>query len=142
MTLSPSGVVQVCSRLSQQLDITCTTNETFLVWNFVPPLVNSQGISVPQNWFITSIDQSQQLQQLTVNSTSFTIRRTSIRNVSPLVSILTIINSSSALDMIEIRCTEIVGNERATAVSSTIQVIADKKIGNYYYDHHFVGPLI
>ena len=69
-----------------------------------------------------STDQSQQLQQKAVNSTSFTFRRISTRNVSPLVS-TTIVNSSSALGMIGIRCTEIVGNEQATTVDSIIVAI-------------------
>ena len=107
----------------------CITNKTFLIWNFVPPLVNSQGISIPQDWFVTSTDLSQQLQQLTVNSTNFTVLRTSERNGSPLVFTLTIIHSNSAMDMIGTRCAEIMGTERATAVSSTIQVISDWKIG-------------
>jgi hypothetical protein len=35
----------------EQLELTCTTNETFKVWNFEPPLINEQGVSIPQEWF-------------------------------------------------------------------------------------------
>ena len=136
VTLSPSGVAQVCAR--QQLEVTCTTNETSLVWNFVPTLVDDQGRSIRQDWFIASTDLSQQLQQLTVNFTTFTFVRSSARQSSPLVSTMTIVNSSGALNMSGIRCTEIVNNQLATAASSTIQVVGDtdNQTGNIQWEIH------
>ena len=123
MVLSLPGVAQVCT--GQRLELTCITNESFLVWNFVPPLMNDQGVSIPQDWFISSEDLSQQLQRLTVNFTSFTFARTSMRNISPLVSTLTIINSSIALNKIRMNCAKIAGNTLSQITSSTIYVIGD-----------------
>lgn len=123
VTLSPSGVAQVCAR--QQLEVMCTTNETSLVWNFVPPLVNNQGISIRQDWFIASTDVGQQLQELRVNSTTFTFGRSSMQHRSPMVSTMTIANSSGALNMSGIRCTEVVNDQLAAAATSTIQVVGD-----------------
>ena len=129
VTLSPSGVVQVCS--GQQLNLTCTTNERFLVWNFVPQLITNLGTSVMVEWLIASEDLTEQLQEITVNATSFSFRRTSAQHSSPLVSTVTIVNSSSALNMTGIRCTEVVGDgfelRRETAVSTVIQVAEDIK---------------
>lgn len=124
VTLSPSGVAQVCQGARQQL-VMCTTNETLLAWTFVPPLVNNRGVPIQLDWFISSTDLSQQLQQIRANSTTFTFVRTSMRHSSPLVSTMTIINSSKALNMTGVTCTEIVGNQQGTAVSSTIQIIGD-----------------
>ena len=129
VTLSPSGVVQVCS--GQQLNLTCTTNERFLVWNFVPQLITNLGTSVMVEWLIASEDLTEQIQEITVNATSFSFRRTSAQHSSPLVSTVTIVNSSSALNMTSIRCTEVVGDgfelHRETAVSTIIQVTEDIK---------------
>ena len=115
----------------KQLQLACTTNETSKVWNFVPPLINKQGVSIPQDWFVSSTDLSQQLQRLTVNSTNFTIMRTSIRNSSPLVSTLTIVNSSSALNMKNVSCTNIINNQLAMSAIATILVIGDNHTGIY-----------
>ena len=116
----------------KQLQLACTTNETSKVWNFVPPLINKQGVSIPQDWFVSSTDLSQQLQRLTVNSTNFTIMRTSIRNSSPLVSTLTIVNSSSALNMKNVSCTNIINNQLAMSAIATILVIGDNHTGIVY----------
>ena len=66
-----------------------------------------------------------------------------MQHSSPLVSTLTIINSSSALNVTGIRCTEvvIVGDEfeLAVAVSSTIQVIEDSNSQTGNYDHWLIG---
>ena len=61
-------------------------------------------------WLIASEDLIEQLQKITVNSTLFSFRRTSTQHSSPLVSTVTIVNSSSALNMTSIRCTEVVGD--------------------------------
>ena len=127
LKLSPFEVTQVCVR--QEVKLTCATSETFLVWNFVPPLLNAQGASLPQDWFIASRDLSQQIQRLTVNFTSFTFMRTSTQNSSFLVSTLTIYNSSSALNMAGVSCTEIVGSERAMSALTTILIIGDTHTG-------------
>ena len=127
MTLTPSSRAQVC--VGEQLELTCATNETLVAWNFVPHLINAQGVSIALDWFISSNDQTQQLQSFTVNSTSFTFMRTSMQHSSPLVSMLIIVNSSGALDMITVRCTKIVDNERVMSALSTILVIGATQKG-------------
>ena len=126
MRLNPAPA-QVC--VGRQLEITCTTNETALLWNFVPHLMDNQGASVQREWLIASEDLTQQLQQFTVNSSSFAFRRTSMRHDSPLVSTLTIINSSNALNMINISCTEVIGVELAISVLTTIIIVGNTHTG-------------
>lgn len=127
VTLSPFQAAQVC--VGQQLELTCITNETAVVWNFVPPLVDDQGAPISLDWFIFSTDLDQQLQQFGVNSTTFTFVRTSMRNSSPLVSTLNIINSSSALNMTTVSCMKIVNRQRAIAVFTTIVVVGNTHTG-------------
>ena len=126
MRLNPAHA-EVC--VGQQLELTCTTNETALVWNFVPHLINNQGASVQREWLIASEDLTQQLQQFTINSTSFAFRRTSMRYGSPLVSTLTIINSSTGLNMENISCTEVIDVELAMSVLTTIIIVGDTHTG-------------
>ena len=126
MTLSP-GLSQVC--VGQDLVLTCESNETNKVWNFVPPLSNHRGVPIPQDWFITSTDQSQQSQTLTVNSTKFTIERTSEMNSFPLVSTMTVINGSSALNMATVSCTIINNNQRDMSAFTTIIIVGDTHKG-------------
>ena len=44
-------------------------------------------------------------QQITINNTLFSVRRTSAENESPHVSELTISNVTNALDMVQVNCT-------------------------------------
>ena len=125
--VSPPGLAQVCE--GKQLQLTCTTNEPAKVWNFVPPLINNQGVSIPQDWFVSITDLSQQPQYLMLNSTNFTVVRTSMRNSSPLVSTMTIVNSSSALNMKNISCTNIIDNQFAMSAIATILVIGETHTG-------------
>ena len=126
MRLNPAHA-QVC--VGEQLEITCTTNETALLWNFVPHLMDNQGTSLQREWFIASEDLTQQLQQFTINSTFFTFLRISMRDNSPLVSTLTIINSSNALNMLNVSCTEVIGVELAMSVLTTIIIVGNTHTG-------------
>ena len=56
--LNPAALAQVCA--GQQLELICTTNESNLVWNFVPPLINNQGNLIQGEWLIGSQDMTQQ----------------------------------------------------------------------------------
>ena len=126
MRLHPAPA-QVC--VGRQLEVTCTTNETALIWNFVPHLFDNQGASLQREWLIASEDLTQQLQQFTINSSSFAFQRSSKQHESPLVSMLTITNSGNALNMIDISCTEVIGVELAMTVLTTIIVIGDTHTG-------------
>ena len=126
MTLHPSPA-QVC--VGQQLEVTCTSNETSVVWKFVPHLMDNQGASLQREWLFASEDLTQQLQQFTLNSTSFAFVRTTMQHDSPLVSTLTIINSGNALNLTNISCTEVIGVELAMTVLTTIIVIGDTHTG-------------
>ena len=126
VTLSP-GLSQVC--IGQDLVLTCATNQTAKVWNFVPPLSNHLGVPIPQDWFISFSDQSQQSQTLIVNSTKFTIERTSGMNSFPLVSTMTVVNSSSALNMATVSCTNIINSRHGMSALATIIVVGDTHTG-------------
>ena len=124
VTLNPA-LVQVC--VGHQFKLTCTTTESNLVWNFVPPLINNQGNLIQGEWLIGSQDLTQQQQQITVNSTSVTLVRTSMQYASPLVSTITAINSSTGLNMANVSCTEIIGDgfEPGMVELTAIIVIGD-----------------
>ena len=55
-----TALAQACA--AQQLEVTCTTNESNLVWNFVPPLINNWGNLIQGEWLIGSQDMTEQQQ--------------------------------------------------------------------------------
>ena len=103
--ISPSGDVLVC-RGANYLELTCTvTTETLLQWSLL--LVNNEGISRIYTRHITSIDMSQQMSQLTVNSSVFHFSRTSLQGDLPLTSSLITNSISLGLEGTVINCTEV-----------------------------------
>ena len=112
--------------VGQQSELTCTTNGSFILWNFM--LTNDQGIFRMYERTITLVDPSQQASHLMVNSTSFNFTRTSTQNISPLTSslLITVRNGSSTLNGTKINCTGIMGNIRMS--TSTIIHILRRNI--------------
>ena len=103
--ISPSGDVLVC-RGANYLELTCTvTTETLLQWSLL--LVNNEGISRIYTRHITSIDMSQQISQLTVNSSVFHFSRTSLQGDLPLTSSLITNSISLGLEGTVVNCTEV-----------------------------------
>ena len=127
VTLKPA-LAQVC--IGQQFEVTCATNESNLVWSFVPLLINHQGVSIQQNWLIGSEDLTQQQRTIAVNSTSFIFVRTSMQHDLPLVSTMAVNNSSNELNMVNVSCIEVNDQfQRGMAAITTIIVVGDTHTG-------------
>ena len=101
------------------LQITCTAPVEFLRWTIV--VVNEQGMNEEITAIRNSLDSSQQLTQVVVNSTTFTFMRTSTQRASPLISTLSIDSVSIGLNGTVVRCMD-VANPMISA-STTIQII-------------------
>ena len=96
-------VAPVC-RIGDTLQITCTASALieFLQWSII--VVNDEGGLEEITAFSNSRDPTQQLTQITVNSTTFTFIRTSDQGASPLISTLSIDSVSIGLDGTTVHC--------------------------------------
>lgn len=121
-----SGLTKVC--LGEELVLTCTTNENGLVWRV--QLINDQGRSVTHELFFFSMDLADQMQNVVVNFTNFTSRRTSAQRSSPLVSTLTITNIRTALNMTQVNCSEDLSGNVPSMTTSTIAIYIISNTGN------------
>ena len=105
-------------RVGDTLNLTCTASVDFIRWSI--RLVNEFGrleeITVTSN----SEDESQQMTQRTVNSTTFTFMRSSAQRDSPLISTLSISSVSVSLNGTVVHCMEIGGS---MSDSTTIYII-------------------
>ena len=111
--------------VGQQSELTCTTNGSFILWNFM--LTNDQGIFRMYDRIISLVDPSQQASYLLVNSTSFNLTRSSTQNSSPLTSslLITVGNGTpNTLNGTQINCTGIMGNTRMSK-STIIHIVGD-----------------
>ena len=79
---------------------------------------------------VTSFSPHDQTQNLRVNSTLFTFLRSSVQNIVPLVSILTINATSDRLNGTMVTCSDI---ETSESVSTTISIINENAIGELVY---------
>ena len=114
--------------VGQQIELTCTTNGSFILWNFM--LTNDQGIFRMYDRIISLVDPPQQASYLLVNSTSFNFTRSSTQNSSPLTTslLITVRNGSNTLNGTQINCTGIMGNIRMST-STTVHVMGDVHTG-------------
>lgn len=87
-------------------------------------LINDHGRSVMYEWLFFSMDLTDQMQNVVVNDTVFTSRRTSAQHSSPLVSMLTINNVHNALNMTQTNCTDIMRNMDTAPSTIAIHVIS------------------
>ena len=107
----------------KQLELTCSTNVSILGWKS-SPLQNEQGQVQTFMRFISSVGTSQQVSNMTVNSTLFNVSRVSSQDESPLVSRLVINPVTKSLNGTRVNCTELaMNNENAAMASTTIYVI-------------------
>lgn len=123
--------------IGQHIELTCTTNASFIVWNFT--LLNEQGILRMYEWFTALEDASQQASTVTVNATTFNFMRSSAQNSSPLMSsqLISVGNETdrhhSTLNGTVINCTgvDLRGSARMST-STTIYIIgsSSKTAGN------------
>ena len=119
LTLSPMMVAPVCD-VGDPLQLTCTPTAsiTFLEWSL--RVVNDHGMVEEINAFSNSRDATQQLTQITINSTTFNFVRSSAQNKS-LVSTLFINSTSIYLNGTVVHCSDAVNP--MTSASTTIQII-------------------
>ena len=116
LTLSPHGVVWVCP--GAQLDVTCSTDRSFLNWSVTIPLsASDSGEAVTRNRLISSTTQA--IEPLVVEMKAFNISITS--TVDPFSSILSYTNATADLNGIVINCSGI-DNSRAESDSSMVIV--------------------
>ena len=132
VTLLPESVAQVC-QVGDQLELICIINGTFMRWSVTAR--NSLGRLMEYGpTFVNAEDESQQVKDIRVNSLTFTSRRNSTQNSSPLVStLLVMINSSSVnrdLNGTVVSCTDF---ETSTTATTTIIHYVDDSTYNYYY---------
>lgn len=126
--ISPSEVAPVCSA-GQQLVLTCNTTERFLRWSF--SLLNEEGNIMIYTRAVTSIDGSQQVSHIIVNSTSFMFSRTSSQGMLPLISKLLINPLSNGLNGTKVNCTGVSDtvNDETSTSTTTIHIIRDSYAG-------------
>ena len=112
MTVAP-----VC-RVGDPLNLTCTASVEFLGWSI--SVVNDRGIPEEITAFSNSIDESQQLTQRIINSTTFIFMRTSAQGAAPLISTLSIDSVSIGLNGIVVHCMEVEGS--MISASTSVQI--------------------
>ena len=127
LILSPSRVAQVCE--GDQVVLNCISSESTHRWSF--RLINpSQPNLFVQEMYSSAVGSDMLQSPLTVNSTTFSVRRTSAANDAPLVSLLSIENVTDHLHMTEVNCSTQPQNEMIQTSSTSIYVI--KKYSRMY----------
>ena len=119
VTLSPVTVAPVC-QVGDQLELTCNNNETVIKWSFTvnnDQLRRTGLLEYPR--FINTEDESQQISEVTVNSTIFTFMRISARGSLPMISTLVINSVSRNLNGTVVHCTDV---GTSTTASTTIHL--------------------
>ena len=116
LTLSPGVVAPVC-QAGDELELTCSTNSSFVRWMFT--VGNAQGVPREYQRNINSLDGPRQMTVIEVNSTTFTTMRTSAQGVSPLISTLVINSVSNDLNGTVVHCQDV---GTSTTASTTIQL--------------------
>ena len=114
--LSPSEVAVVC-RAGDRLELTCSTTGSLLQWSLL--LFNNEGALRTYTRHITSIDKSQQMSQLTVNSSVFYFSRISIQGDLTLISTLIINPVSIGLEGTMVNCTEVGNSVNTSSVTES-----------------------
>ena len=117
VTLSPGPVAPVC-QAGDELQLTCSTNGTFIRWSFT--VRNDQGRLQQYQRFISQ-DGTRQTHEsvITVNSIIFTFMRTSAQGDSPLISTLVINSVNRDLNATTINCEDA---ETSMTASTTIRL--------------------
>ena len=116
LTLSPGVVAPVC-QVGNELELTCSTNGSFMRWIFT--VGNEQGVPQEYRRNINSLDGPRQMTVIEVNSTTFTTMRTSAQGVSPLISTLVINSVSNDLNGTVVHCQDV---GTSTTASTTIKL--------------------
>ena len=121
LLISPSEEAVICH--GEQLELTCTTNATFLRW--ISLLRTGQESVHTYSRYISSIDATQQASSISINSIFFNVSRVSHQGRMPLVSRLLINPVSFTLNGTKLNCTEVDGADKISMVSTTVLIIGD-----------------
>ena len=103
LLLVPYEKAVICQ--GEQLELTCTTNATFLRW--ILSLQIEHGTVQTYSRYISLTDVTQQASSWVVNSTSFNVSRVSHQGKPPLVSRLLIDPVTIDLNGTKVNCTEV-----------------------------------
>ena len=114
------SVAPVC-RVGDPLQLTCRASVESLQWSLM--VVNEQGRDEDILMFITASAPSPQPPPITVNSTTFTLRRISAQGASPLVSTLSIDSVSIGLNGTVVNCVDPTSSTTPSSESTTILII-------------------
>ena len=98
--ISPSGVASVCS--GGHIDITCTTNGTFIRWYIRSENENSASRTYTRT--LSSLGVASSVVSLMINSTIFSFSRISTQGSLPLSSRIEISPVSEILNETEMKC--------------------------------------
>ena len=116
VTLTPISVAPVCE-VGDPLQLTCNTTGNFLRW--ILTVGDEQGVPQEHRRNINSQDESQQVSEIQVNSTTFTFMRISHQGINPLISTLEIDLVSRDLNGTEAHCLDV---GTSTTASTTLLI--------------------
>ena len=122
MVQEPSEVAYVCP--GGHLNLTCSTNETFLEWSIAVP-----GFTrVVRLVDIFGDNQTQEFDPIIVNSNTFNLSRKVIKTMNlSLISVISSRNVKAALNGTTISCSEISANNmRFTILITDIHIIGNE----------------
>ena len=118
LTLSPRGVMWVCP--GAQLDVTCSTDRSFLNWSVtIPPSASDSGKAVTRSRLSSSSTKAAE-PPLMVEMKAFNISITS--TVDPFSSVLSYTNATADLNGTVINCS-LIDSGNSTAESNSSMVI-------------------
>ena len=123
LTLSPMTVAPVC-RVGDSLQLTCKLAATvesiqILQWSFM--VVNDNGELEEITAYSNRRDSSQQLTERVINSTTFTVVRSSRQNATPLISTLSINATNIGLNGTIVHCMDT--RSTSSPASTTIYIV-------------------
>ena len=126
LTLSPRGVMWVCP--GAQLDVTCSTDKSFLTWSVtIPPSASDSGEAVTRSRLYSSA--SQTIGPLVVEMKEFTTSITS--TVDPFSSVLSYTNATADLNGTVINCSDTGDSEAESNSSMVIVHITTADLGRF-----------
>jgi hypothetical protein len=126
LVLSPAGTARVCPETA--LEITCSTDRTFLNWNVtIPPSANElSGQAVTRNRLVSS--SSQGIAPLIINNIVFII--STVSTVDQFTSVLSVNNVTTDLNGTIVQCEDIdISAAAESRISMTLVHIIQTDIG-------------
>jgi hypothetical protein len=129
LVLSPAGTARVCPETA--LEITCSTDRTFLNWNVtILPSARESGQAVTINRLVSSSNQGSTLLIIYNNNIVFNI--SIVSTVDPFTSVLSVINVTDDLNGTIVQCEDfgISVAESRTSLMTFVHII-QTDIGRY-----------